>query len=429
MPENPIIQEGGSGRRMGSIGRIITFGSSGNDLWVPASERLTAPKFISKNGVYIASDEELFAFSKLTVNVYGGAPGMTEPTTPTGPYGVETPTGETPAVIPAIPGGPGSSISGIDPTDGQQYTATVNPDGTISTIRSPAGIRVAVPPDKLNYVNGEKIDYHGLVIELLDAQGNVFTDSNYPDGRIAWSETRHEHDQSKPYLNLNVDTPIETATGGGTDVERYMSEDGSIVAVLFTSHYEQWLYRGLSQRWYSDWMTVPLLNVQDSRGLLPCAISVGGSQETEIFLTRYVAGNGYEYLYAARKSGNGSAFNPIEYMTSAQDSHYPNGGWATHATTAYTTTTGRFTQTPWGEKSPEGEYLDRYAFPAPLSTSDPTEFDINDFVAAGSPVTVQWQSPYDWTTYEAQFDIRVTGTDGGGEGGESSGGGGGGHGF
>lgn len=414
MPENPIIQEGGSGRRMGSVGRIITFRDGGNDFWVPASERLTAQKFISKNGVYLASDEELFAYSKLTVNVYGGAPGMTVPTTPTGPYGVETPTGETPAEIPAIPGGPGSSITGIDPTDGQKYTATVMPDGTIKMVRGPASIRVFTPPAKLEYVEGEKIDYNGLVIELLDAKGEVFTDSNYPNGRITWTAVRWNKIQDKPYLNLNVETTMETAEDGGRGHTSYPD-------VYFTevSEGEYYFFDGPYNDGFGAYydhvrFTVPAgracvnpLTNDPSDGYLILVNPEDGGRPTvtECYRTRYTPdGTRFDWTVnraswtSTRHVMGGKAYYYSYLWPSFSISSLPDWPSSTGLT--------RF--------SDGGLWVDAF---------------YGEGAGTGTSVPVGWNSPYDGMPLQTEFEITVSKSGDNEGGGGESGGGGGGHGF
>lgn len=409
MPENPIIQEGGSGRRMGSIGRIITFGDGGNDIWVPASERLTAQKFISKNGVYLASDEELFAFSKLTVNVYGGAPGMTVPTTPTGPYGVETPTGATPAEIPAIPGGVGSAISGIDPTDGQQYTAKVNPDGTISKVRSPTSIKVLIPPAKKEYVDGDKIDYNGLVIELLDANGERFTDSNYPDGTITWSPVKQLPLESKPYLNLNVETPIDTASGYGT--RKYYGSNKDRITVQGT-------FNG------------PIIGVPvDSGDLLAKNISSG----IEVKAQRDARGPMYVTAFLDTKR-NGFA---IIYGSYEGDSFWNSwsanidGHWFNYFAVGLSGDPGEWSL--YIPRSADNRPYGTQTFNIDVAYTMLFGTDGNNLIGAFQSVTVQWTSPYDGMMLSDTFDIMVQKRQGtpdiGGDIGGDTGGGGGGHGF
>ena len=52
----------------------------------------------------------------------------------------------------------------------------------------PASIHIVILPVKLEYEDGETIDYSGIAVELRDEDGNLFTDAKYPDGFIPFNE-------------------------------------------------------------------------------------------------------------------------------------------------------------------------------------------------------------------------------------------------
>jgi hypothetical protein len=62
------------------------------------------------------------------------------------------------------------------------------PEGTEQGIPKPYGINVTTPPTKLDYIDGERIDFGGMVVQLVNQDGSIFTDSNYPDGVVPFQE-------------------------------------------------------------------------------------------------------------------------------------------------------------------------------------------------------------------------------------------------
>lgn len=220
MAKNVIIAEGSTGRRMPDVSKVLTLRpTTGSDLWVPVDERLSRTKYITKNGTYYATEEELYAFSKVTVNVPGGVQGVTTPTVTVdlsntspdaipdiNPYtglqndvniSVEQPdTLTSPTAMPQMNGIPGSTISGIDPDTGISYTVGVNPDGTISKSENPNAIHITKTPDKMDYSDGETIDYTGIQVMLYKsynegpdgANSVLFRDDRYGDSIIPFDE-------------------------------------------------------------------------------------------------------------------------------------------------------------------------------------------------------------------------------------------------
>lgn len=128
--------------------------TTGTDTWVPVDERLSRAKYITKNGTYYATEEEIYAFSKVTVNIPGGVQGVTTPTVTVGlsntspdaipdinPYtGLQNDvsisveqldTLTSPTAIPQASGVSGSSIMGVDPDTGAMTVVSVSSNGTI----------------------------------------------------------------------------------------------------------------------------------------------------------------------------------------------------------------------------------------------------------------------------------------------------------
>ena len=112
----------------------------------------------------------------------------------------------------------GGSIQGAD---GNWYGLGVDGSGNVVAKMVPSAIEVVTPPDKTTYEVGERIDYSGTTVRLLDGNGEVFTDERYPDGMVPFGEL------SFPAAVA----PNATGEPKGVTGEVYASGDG-IVAVL-----------------------------------------------------------------------------------------------------------------------------------------------------------------------------------------------------
>lgn len=72
---------------------------------------------------------------------------------------------------------------------------------TIGEGTQPAAIQIVTPPNKTEYFVGTPIDYTGIVVQLLDGEGNVYTSDAYPDGIIPFDELEF------PVDTADVDIP------------------------------------------------------------------------------------------------------------------------------------------------------------------------------------------------------------------------------
>lgn len=153
MSEAIKIKEGGVDRSQNQINKLKTDTVGGGVcFWVPETERQTDDKRITENGTYKAEDEGLYGYDEITVSV---------------PH-----TG---------------SMSGKG-EDGNNYSVTVDDGGYIEETKIPSAIQITTPPPRVSYNDGDTIDYSGIVVTLYDGNGNVFTDSIYPDGIVPFSE-------------------------------------------------------------------------------------------------------------------------------------------------------------------------------------------------------------------------------------------------
>lgn len=158
MSEAIKILEGGVDRSQNQIFKLKTDTVGGGVCyWIPETELATDDKSITANGTYTAEQDGLYGYSELHVSVpaSGGVSGKDNP-------------------------GGG--------TDWNNYEVDVDDDGYIVETEIPAAISVTIPPTKLEYYDGDTIDYTGMVVTLLRGNGEVFTDSKYPDGIIPSNE-------------------------------------------------------------------------------------------------------------------------------------------------------------------------------------------------------------------------------------------------
>lgn len=246
---NITLYEGGKPRKLPSVAQMETDpqGNGERVLWVPAIDYLGMDKHISENGTYKVEDEVgqdgrgFWAYQKVTVNVYGGAAGKEREDTGTEDWDTEDPSD------PQEPDAKGAKTEQevepagtIDPETGRVREGAItgkDPEtGKVKTIRArevtdpetgkkksvleespvPVAIRVSVPPDKITYSDGEKIDYSGIQVILyeeyeetteggeISVNAKPFKDSQYPDSKIPFDE---------------LVFPITSAGGGADDGE------------------------------------------------------------------------------------------------------------------------------------------------------------------------------------------------------------------
>lgn len=81
---------------------------------------------------------------------------------------------------------PGVDIPSSDGWDDEGYDPESGGGGEERAM--PSAISISVKPSKLAYIEGQKIDYSGIEVVLLDENGEIFTDDNYPDGVIPFDQ-------------------------------------------------------------------------------------------------------------------------------------------------------------------------------------------------------------------------------------------------
>lgn len=141
MSKNIVIQEGGIGKQITADKLKTNLSGGGTCLWVLEEDVQLGTKMITENGIYYASEDGLYGYSRVTINVAGGE-------------GSDT------------PGGPGSSITGKN-GDGEDVVVSVDENGDIQTQIVPSSIRVLTPPYNQYgiWMNGQTITKDGMVVK------------------------------------------------------------------------------------------------------------------------------------------------------------------------------------------------------------------------------------------------------------------------
>lgn len=148
-PYNVAIKEGGKAILASACQLKVNNQGSGASLWVPRSEVTLKTKHITESGVYAASDEYCYGFSEVTVSNVD--------------VEIET------------------------DGDGDEY-AKIHDGDRVLTIPMPDSIVIDVPPSKLDYREGEAINYAGMVVKGYMHSGRLWTDETHPDGVIPINE-------------------------------------------------------------------------------------------------------------------------------------------------------------------------------------------------------------------------------------------------
>jgi len=188
-----------------SVNFINTQVAGGSANWMPEDEAQTGVFYVHANGEYVPSDYGLYGFFAVSVMVRGG-------------NGAETMTPENPSptyVKPLPATGTGASLIGVDPTDGALYRTEIQDvDGVPTMVKTkvanskqdykPVAINILIKPAKLSYEVGDKINYAGLVVQLLDSTGYTFVDERFPQGIISWSPVKNSL-----HPEYDLITPVE----------------------------------------------------------------------------------------------------------------------------------------------------------------------------------------------------------------------------
>lgn len=326
MSKNITIQEGGVAKQLTADKLKTNLVGSGTCLWVPEDEVQLTTKTITENGTYKASDDGYYGYSEVTVSGIG-------------------------------------SVTGTDPTTGEDTTVTTTPEGEITITTIPHSIQVDTPPSVTTYADGATIDFSGMVVKAYLKSGEVWTDASHPNGIIPISE---------------LILPVTTASSGGVYPEEWSDGQG-INAQLIS--YTQKLDTDSQGRDISRWGS----SVVGTHDGYPAMFSDNGP--TQFFITVY-DGTLYTWGATARRALNGMSYNDsLE--------HYK-----------YSVFAGTSSTCSDGEVEDSGPQAD-WNLSLPVSTVRPTGTpSLTPQISQTIPV--QWTRPGDYSTLETSFNITVT---------------------
>ncbi len=253
MSKNITIQEGGVGKQL-TVDKLKTnLVGGGTCLWLPEDEVALGRKTITENGTFLAADDGLYGYARVTVRGVGKA-------------------------------------AGVD-RDGDEASAKTTSDGRLVVQKLPSRIVVETLPMLTAYSDGEPINYRGMVVKAYLRSGRVWTDTTHPDGVIPLSE-----------LILPV-TQAEMS-----NVHSDIWRDGAGINARMLTY---------TPRWYLDWkgdeVVVYCSEVVGTRNDLPAMLG-DKSGPTQFLITRYNGDiycmgstakrylNGYTYDASAEKS-------------------------------------------------------------------------------------------------------------------------------
>lgn len=98
--------------------------------------------------------------------------------------------------MPTPVGGTGHGVVGTNPETGEPTVVGVDENGDLVYTEIPAGIRITETPRKTEYQEGETIDYTGIRVYAIKANGSIFTDSSYHTGEIPFNELKFPEEKA-----------------------------------------------------------------------------------------------------------------------------------------------------------------------------------------------------------------------------------------
>ena len=222
-------------------------------------------------------------------------------------------------------------------------------------------MEITTPPPRVSYNDGDTIDYSGIVVTLYDGNGNVFTDSRYPDGIVPFSELVFPVDKA------HYEGGEEWTDGSGLNAQKIMYMP--VPAVDIYGH-EVIAYVG------------PVIGELEG---YPSTYGSFGSS-ANFLMTRY-NGRNYALWINGDKAVNMFTNGPHGDFESIW--HLTGGSGAP-------VRSDRFMPLSF----------EVYLTELPESTVDPTTIDTTTLHVVQS-IPVNWISPYNADTYTDEFDIVV----------------------
>lgn len=331
MSKNIVIQEGGIGKQL-TVDKLKTnLVGGGSCLWVPEDSINLGTKHISENGTFRASDDGYLGYSEVTVSGVGTA-------------------------------------TGRDPTTGEEKRVSVDPEtGDLEETIIPESIRITTLPTKVNYTNGETINYSGIVVHAYSSAGRDL-------GEVPFNE---------------LVFPVTQALASG---EEWTDGQGLNAKMLyFTPHYGAYLNPStlLPYNEYTNYLDSSLVGTYNGH---TAAYNDSSNPSTRL-ITRYNNRNYMATIAGSRKIG--LACNYEDELI---------GGRIYRGWLGVSSSTARA-----GDNAFEAvAAYDDIITGVPVSTVNPTTIDISTLHAIQT-LPVQWPSADAGTTLETSFTINVTG--------------------
>lgn len=196
---------------LGEIAWTMIYGNiteevSAQSIWMPKDDMRTGTLYATENGIYIATKDGYDAYDKVVVRVTDDSEwGEIYPDNDYGRWDEETlddylldPDGfDETFNDPAKWDDPSEDldytygedgITGIDPDTGNEAMVNLDENGFLNEEVLPSSISITKLPNKLTYKDGETISFSGIEVTAYTEDGNVWTNSKYPNGIIPMSE-------------------------------------------------------------------------------------------------------------------------------------------------------------------------------------------------------------------------------------------------
>lgn len=269
----------------------------------------------------------------------------------------------------------------------------------------PDGIKVVTLPTKTEYEAGEEIDYTGIVVTAINADGSLWKSIDYPDGIIPFDELI-----------------FPTKYTGGEETVYYTDYSGFNCVIIQARKYTEYRY-DRSSYWQKDWQTF-------YRSSQPIGMNYSWEHpevyfgmgqvagENDVAMTQY-KGNLFAYLI----SGNNG--HDICYMSTASygNPYY----WSFPYGTTHRLTLNRFVRlfTLKGQHDPinygdecydpygfnfDTEYFDQFLVPE--SSVNPLGRNLDGLSRVQLPFQIQWERYNDKKVLETSVELHVHYSDG-----------------
>lgn len=378
MPQVTIL-EGGKPKSFAGVDKLqIALSGGGTSLWVPKDTRLLTALTANVNGTY-PPPEGYFGFDTVIVNVPPSQVAGIDPETgqyvlvgtkKTKPEDPKWPTTPDDPYDPDNPNGYGwDPWEDTDPWDKDPYKDDWDEDeNELTEEEIPYGIKIIQPPTKTQYTVGETIDYSGIQVQLVDVDGNLFTNSRYPNGLVPFSE-------------LSFD-PTKAPQGGTFD---YYTNGAGVIAKRIDFTFPHFITQMVHINLYAAIGTSSPIGMYEGQ-----QVYAGGSWVTEdsdhidyIYVTKY---NNQVY----GMGNKGGIVQPYSYSTE-------KGRYISLVTGNSGVGTEVFTHLGW----------ENYFNNVPTSSVDPTGVEESSLVSMGFEATVTWNNTYGMDNFSDSMSLQL----------------------